>query len=139
MKQVVFEHVYKSYGKNNVINDLNLTIQPGERLILLGASGCGKSTILRMLAGLEEITLGNLYMDGQKVNAVPSGQRNVSMVFQNYALYPHMTVADNIVYGLKVQKLPKAEIAQRLQSAVTMLQLNGLEDRKPKDLSGGQR
>jgi len=108
-------------------------------LILLGPSGCGKSTTLRMIAGLEEITSGNLYMDGKRVNDVPSGDRNVGMVFQNYALYPHMTVADNIVYGLKIQKLPKAEIAQRLKSAVNMLELNGLENRKPKDLSGGQR
>ena len=139
MKEIVFENVCKSYGKTKVIENLNLSIQPGERLILLGASGCGKSTILRMVAGLEEITSGNLYMNGQRVNDVSSGERNVSMVFQNYALFPHMTVADNIIYGLKIQKLRKEEIQQRLRSAVDMLELNGLEDRKPRDLSGGQR
>ncbi|SDF52181.1 ABC transporter ATP-binding protein [Sporomusa acidovorans] len=139
MKEIVFENVCKSYGKAKIIENLNLTIQPGERLILLGASGCGKSTTLRLIAGLEEISSGSLYMNGQLVNDVASGERNVSMVFQNYALYPHMTVADNIIYGLKIQKLPKEEIVQRLKSAVDMLELNGLEDRKPKDLSGGQR
>ncbi len=139
MKEIVFENVSKAYGKTTVIEHLNLTIRPGERLILLGASGCGKSTTLRMIAGLEQITAGNLYMNGQRINDLASGERNVSMVFQNYALYPHMTVADNIVYGLKIQKLPKEEIGQRLQAAVDMLELNGLEGRKPRDLSGGQR
>jgi ABC-type sugar transport systems, ATPase components len=139
MKEIVFENVSKSYGKTTVIANLNLTIRPGERLILLGASGCGKSTTLRLIAGLEEITSGSLYMNGQCVNDVASGERNVSMVFQNYALYPHMTVADNIVYGLKIHKLPSGEISQRLKAAVDMLELNGLEDRKPRDLSGGQR
>lgn len=139
MKEIVFDNVCKAYGKTSVIEKLNLTVRPGERLILLGASGCGKSTTLRLIAGLEEITAGSLLMDGRRVNDVPSGERNVSMVFQNYALFPHMTVADNIVYGLKIQKLPQAEIAARLQSALDMLELNGLEDRKPKELSGGQR
>lgn len=139
MKEIIFDKVAKSYNKVKVIENLNLTIHPGERLILLGASGCGKSTTLRLIAGLEDITSGNLYMNGQRVNDVPSGERNISMVFQNYALFPHMTVSDNITYGLKVQKLPKAQICERLQSALDMLELNGLENRKPKDLSGGQR
>ena len=139
MKKIVFENVCKAYGKIKVIENLNLTIRPGERLILLGASGCGKSTTLRLIAGLEDITSGNLYMNGERVNDMPSGERNVSMVFQNYALFPHMTVVDNIVYGLKIKKLPKEEIGKRLKAAVEMLALNGLEDRKPKDLSGGQR
>lgn len=139
MKEITFDNVCKSYNKNKIIENLNLTIRQGERLILLGASGCGKSTTLRLIAGLEDITAGSLYMNGQRVNDVPSGERNVSMVFQNYALFPHMTVADNIVYGLKVQKLPPAQIRQRLQSALDMLELNGLENRKPRDLSGGQR
>lgn len=139
MKEIVFENVCKAYGKTKVIESLNLNINPGERLILLGASGCGKSTTLRLIAGLEEITSGNLYMNGQRVNDVSSGERNVSMVFQNYALYPHMTVADNITYGLRIQKLPKEEINKRLKSALDMLELNGFEGRKPKDLSGGQR
>ncbi|CUH96635.1 Maltodextrin import ATP-binding protein MsmX [Propionispora sp. 2/2-37] len=139
MKEIVFENVCKAYDKTKVIENLNLTVRPGERLILLGASGCGKSTTLRLIAGLEEITSGSLYMDGRRVNDVDSGERNVSMVFQNYALFPHMTVADNIVYGLKIQKLPQEEIGQRLRSALDILELNGLENRKPKELSGGQR
>lgn len=139
MKEIVFENVCKKYGKNLIIDNLNFTIKSGERLILLGASGCGKSTTLRMIAGLEDITSGNLYMNGKRVNDISSGKRNISMVFQNYALYPHMTVADNIIYGLKVQNIAKAEISSRLKAAVEMLELGGLENRKPKDLSGGQR
>lgn len=139
MKEIVFENVCKSYGKNQIVNNLNLTIKEGERLILLGPSGCGKSTTLRMIAGLEDITSGKLYMNGECVNDVPSGDRNIAMVFQNYALFPHMTVENNITYGLKVHKLPKEEIKKRLTSAIDMLKLNGLENRKPKDLSGGQR
>ncbi|MBM4761149.1 ABC transporter ATP-binding protein [Bacillus sp. B15-48] len=139
MKEIIFNHVGKSYGKTEVVKDLHFKINEGERLILLGPSGCGKSTTLRMIAGLEDISAGSLYMNGKKVNDVPSGKRNVAMVFQNYALYPHMTVKENIIYGLKVQKVAKAEIQNRLNAALEMLQLNGYEDRLPKDLSGGQR
>lgn len=139
MKEIRFEHVNKAYGETQVVNDLTMTITGGERLILLGPSGCGKSTTLRMIAGLEEITAGSLFMGGRQVNHVPSGNRNVAMVFQNYALYPHMTVKNNIIYGLKVQKLPKQEVARRLETALNMLELSGYEDRLPKDLSGGQR
>lgn len=139
MKEIVFENICKSYGKNEVVKDLNLTIKEGERLILLGPSGCGKSTTLRIIAGLEDITSGKLYMNGKCVNNIPSGDRNVSMVFQNYALFPHMTVKDNITYGLKVHKVPKEDVENRLLSVIDTLKLNGLEDRKPKDLSGGQR
>lgn len=139
MKEIKFEHVKKSYGDTEVVKDLNFTIKEGERLILLGPSGCGKSTILRMIAGLEGITAGNLFMNGQKVNDIPSGKRNVSMVFQNYALYPHMTVKQNIIYGLKVKKVDKEEIEKRLEFVLEMLQLKGYEDRLPKQLSGGQR
>ena len=139
MKEIKFEHVKKSYGDTEVVKDLNFTIKEGERLILLGPSGCGKSTILRMIAGLEDITAGNLFMNGQKVNDIPSGKRNVSMVFQNYALYPHMTVKQNIIYGLKVKKVDKEEIEKRLEFVLEMLQLKGYEDRLPKQLSGGQR
>lgn len=139
MKEIIFENICKSYGKTKVVNKLSLTIKEGERLILLGPSGCGKSTTLRIIAGLEDITSGKLYMNGSCVNDVPSGDRNIAMVFQNYALFPHMTVSDNITYGLKVHKVPKEEIEKRLKSALDMLQLNGLENRKPKDLSGGQR
>lgn len=139
MKNIIFNHVGKAYDKNVIVKDLNLEIKEGERLILLGPSGCGKSTTLRMIAGLENLTSGDLYMGGKQVNNVPCGDRNVSMVFQNYALFPHMTVEENITYGLKVHKLPQDEIKQRLKEVVKMLDLNGLEKRKPKALSGGQR
>ncbi|SDC92161.1 sn-glycerol 3-phosphate transport system ATP-binding protein [Terribacillus halophilus] len=139
MKEIRFEHVSKSYGKTEVVKDLNLTIKEGERLILLGPSGCGKSTTLRMIAGLEDVTSGSIYMDKQKVNDVPSGKRNVAMVFQNYALYPHMKVIDNITYGLKVKKMSADEIKHRTDAALEMLQLKQYKDRLPKDLSGGQR
>ena len=139
MKHIVFEHVGKAYGKNVIVKDLNMEIREGERLILLGPSGCGKSTTLRMIAGLEDLTEGNLYMDDRLVNDVPCGERDVSMVFQNYALFPHMTVRNNIIYGLKAHKIDPAEIEKRLSEVLSMLELKGLEDRKPKDLSGGQR
>ncbi|MGL4798714.1 MAG: ABC transporter ATP-binding protein [Cellulosilyticaceae bacterium] len=139
MKEIVFENVSKAYGKTQVVKNLNLTIKAGERLILLGPSGCGKSTTLRMIAGLEDVTSGQIYMDGKCVNDVESGERNVAMVFQNYALFPHMTVEDNITYGLKVHKLPQEALNERLGTVLEMLQLRGLEKRKPKDLSGGQR
>ncbi|WP_077609252.1 ABC transporter ATP-binding protein [Clostridium sp. Marseille-P2415] len=139
MKNIRFERVNKAYGKNLVVNDLNIDIREGERLVLLGPSGCGKSTTLRMIAGLENITSGNLYMGDKIVNCIPSSKRNVAMVFQNYALFPHMTVEENISYGLKVNKLAPEEIQDRTNAAITMLNLNGLENRKPKHLSGGQR
>jgi sn-glycerol 3-phosphate transport system ATP-binding protein len=139
LKDIIFDHVLKAYGKNVVVKGLNLNICEGERLVLLGPSGCGKTTTLRMIAGLENITDGQLYMGGRIVNDIPSGKRNVSMVFQNYALFPHMTVEDNISYGLKVQKVDPREIEERSNAAISMLDLNGLEKRKPKELSGGQR
>lgn len=139
MKNIVFDHVVKSYDKNVIVKDLNMEIREGERLILLGPSGCGKSTTLRMIAGLEKLSGGNLYMGGRLVNHVPCGERNVSMVFQNYALFPHMTVRNNIVYGLKAHKMDPAEIKARLSEVLEMLDLKGLEERRPRDLSGGQR
>ena len=139
VQDIVFNHVEKTYGKTKIIQDLNLTIREGERLVLLGPSGCGKSTTLRMIAGLEEITSGDLIMGGKRVNEVPSGGRNVSMVFQNYALYPHMTVADNITYALRVQKVEKREREERLKNAMNILGLDTYAKRKPRELSGGQR
>lgn len=139
MKEIRFENVWKSYGKTNVVKGLNLTIHPGERFVLLGPSGCGKSTTLRMIAGLEAVTSGDIFLNGVRANDIPSGKRNVAMVFQNYALYPHMNVAENIIYGLKVQKVQKEEIQKRLDAVLEMLQLKGYENRLPKDLSGGQR
>ena len=139
MKNIVFENVKKAYGKNVVVEDLCMEVKEGERLILLGPSGCGKSTTLRMIAGLENVTAGNLWMRDQVVNDVPCGERGVSMVFQNYALFPHMSVKNNIIYGLKAHKMDENEIDVRLKEVLKMLELEGLEDRKPKELSGGQR
>ena len=114
---IIFSHVQKAYGSNVVINDLNLNIRKGERLILLGPSGCGKTTTLRMIAGFEEITKGELYMDGRVVNDIAPGERNIAMVFQSYALFPHLSVWDNITFGLQMQKLPQAEMEKRARMA----------------------
>jgi sn-glycerol 3-phosphate transport system ATP-binding protein len=133
------KNICKNYGKVAVVKELNLTVKSGEKLILLGPSGCGKSTILRMIAGLEEITSGELHLGGRKVNHLGSGERNVSMVFQNYALFPHMTVEDNITYGLRINKVCGDEIRRRKNDVMKMLELSGLEKRKPRELSGGQR
>ena len=127
MKNIVFENVKKAYGKNVVVEDLCMEVKEGERLILLGPSGCGKSTTLRMIAGLENVTAGNLWMRDQVVNDVPCGERGVSMVFQNYALFPHMSVKNNIIYGLKAHKMDENEIDARLKEVLKMLELEGLE------------
>ena len=134
-----FEHADKSYGKTSVIRDLNLKIAKGERIILLGPSGCGKSTILRMISGLEEITGGELYLNDVLANDVDPGDRSIAMVFQNYALFPHMTVEENVAYGLNIHKVDKAEIATRVKDALGVLNLLGYEKRLPRELSGGQR
>lgn len=139
MKDIRFEHVSKSFGKTSVISDLNLQIESGERVILLGPSGCGKTTTLRMISGLEDITSGNLYMGGKLVNDVESGDRNIAMVFQNYALFPHMNVFQNIAFGLRTYKLPKEEIKKRVEDIMSVLELTGFEKRLPRQLSGGQR
>lgn len=137
--EIRFEHVKKAYGKNVVIPDLNLTIKPHERTILLGPSGCGKTTTLRMIAGLEDISGGSLYMNGMLVNDVQSGDRDIAMVFQNYALFPHMTVYKNIAFGLRTFKLTKAEVKERVENMIHIMELDGLGDRLPRELSGGQR
>jgi len=139
MNGIIFENVCKSYGETKVVHNLNLTVQEGERLILLGPSGCGKTTTLRMVAGLEKITTGTLRMGGQIMNAVEPGARNIAMVFQNYALYPHMTIWENITFGLVIQKIPKEEIKIRTKKALDILNLSGYEQRKPHELSGGQK
>ena len=139
MNSIVFKDVCKSYGDAKIVKSLNLEINEGERLILLGPSGCGKSTTLRMIAGLEEITSGELIMGGRVINDVPPGERNVAMVFQSYALFPHLSVWDNIAFGLKIQKLGEDEIKRRTMEALKILNLQGYENRKPKDLSGGQK
>ncbi|WP_213975436.1 ABC transporter ATP-binding protein [Tepidanaerobacter acetatoxydans] len=139
MKDIKFYNVCKSYGTTNVIENLNMTIKAGERLVVLGPSGCGKTTLLRMIAGLESITSGDLIMGDRKVNHIASGERNVAMVFQNYALYPHMTVKDNIQYGMKIHKIDSHEIEKRYKKAIELLELEDFVNRKPRELSGGQR
>jgi multiple sugar transport system ATP-binding protein len=140
MAGVRFEHVYKRYGeKVEVIRDLNLEIKDEEFLVLVGPSGCGKSTALRMIAGLEEISDGNLYIGDRVVNDVPPKDRDIAMVFQNYALYPHMTVFDNLAFGLKLRHTDKADIDRRVQQAADILGIGQYLQRKPRELSGGQR
>ncbi len=140
MASVTFDHVTKAYADDAVaVDDLNLLIKDGEFLVLVGPSGCGKTTALRCLAGLEEITSGQIKIDERVVNRVPSKDRNIAMVFQSYALYPHMTVYDNLAFGLKLLKTPKAEIRRRVEEAAKILNLELLLDRKPRALSGGQR
>ncbi|AEA01537.1 ABC transporter, ATP-binding protein [Aerococcus sp. Group 1] len=139
MTRILLDNIKKAYGDTVIMEDMSFSVEEGERLVLLGPSGCGKSTILRMIAGFEEITDGNLMFDEQKVNEVAPGDRNVAMVFQNYALYPHMNVYDNITYGLKVNKVPKDRIDNRVNEVVEALDLEKYLQRKPAELSGGQR
>lgn len=139
MHNIVFDYVSKSYGSKEVIKDLNFEIKEGERVIFLGPSGCGKSTTLRMIAGFEDITSGKLSMGGKVINDVAPGLRNIAMVFQSYALFPHMNVWDNITFGLKIQKLPETEIKKRADEALEMLHLQGYEKRPVRSLSGGQK
>jgi multiple sugar transport system ATP-binding protein len=140
MASVTFDHVTKAYADDVLaVNDLDLLIKDGEFLVLVGPSGCGKTTALRCLAGLEEITAGQIKIDERVVNRVPSKDRNIAMVFQSYALYPHMTVFNNLAFGLKLLKTPKQEIKRRVEEAAKILNLERFLDRKPKALSGGQR
>ena len=140
MAEVRFEHVDKSYsGKAKVIADLNLQIRDHEFLVLVGPSGCGKSTILRMIAGLEEVTAGDLYIGERRVNDTPPKDRDIAMVFQNYALYPHMSVYENLAFALKLRHVKKEEIQQRVRRAAATLGIEEYLQRKPRELSGGQR
>ncbi len=140
MAQVAFRHVEKVYENGfHAVHDLNLEIADGEFLVLVGPSGCGKSTALRMIAGLEDVSGGDLVIGEKRVNELPPQDRDIAMVFQSYALYPHMSVADNIAYGLKLRKMPKQEIEERIKRAADMLELTANLDRKPAQLSGGQR
>ena len=140
MAQVVLDKVNKRYDNGfHAVQDLDLDVADGEFLVLVGPSGCGKSTALRMVAGLEDITSGTMTIGDRVVNTLSSRERDIAMVFQSYALYPHMSVADNIAYGLRIRRMPKAEIEQRVRRAADMLELGPLLDRKPKQLSGGQR
>lgn len=140
MAKVSLKNVYKRYeGGFVAVSDFNLEIDDKEFIILVGPSGCGKSTTLRMVAGLEEITDGEIYIGDKLVNDVPPKDRDIAMVFQNYALYPHMTVFDNMAFGLKLRKIPKDEIKRRVEEAAKILEISHLLERKPKALSGGQR
>src|SRR6476646_1762678 len=139
MPSVHFDHVTKRFGETAVVQDFNLEVHDGELLVLVGGSGSGKSTILRMLAGLEDVTSGRIRIDDRDVTDVPPGQRDVAMVFQDYGLYPHMTVRENLSLGLRIRKIPAQEIDRRVKWSAGVLGLEQLLDRKPKQLSGGQR
>ncbi len=143
MGAISLKNVEKTYGRgpaaNKVIHGVNAEITDGEFIVIVGPSGCGKSTLLRMVAGLEEITGGEVHIGGRVVNQLEPAERDIAMVFQNYALYPHMSVYDNMAYGLKIAKVPKEEIEVRVQKAAKILELGALLQRKPRQLSGGQR
>ncbi len=139
MAGVVLQHVTKRYGTVEAVRDVNLDIHGKEFLVFLGPSGCGKSTILRMIAGLEELTSGEIFIGDEDVTHKPPKDRDIAMVFQNYALYPHMTVYENMAFGLELRKSPKKDIDQHVQAAAEILGLDQLLSRKPKELSGGQR
>jgi len=140
MAKVELKKIGKVYeGSVRAVDDANIVINDKEFVVFVGPSGCGKSTTLRMIAGLEDITEGELFIDGKMVNDVPPKDRDIAMVFQNYALYPHMTVYENMAFGLKIRKLPRAEIESRVKEAARILDIEKLLDRRPKQLSGGQR
>src|SRR2546426_6938320 len=140
MAEIVLQNVNKVFpGPTQVIHDVNLTIESGEFMVLVGPSGCGKSTLLRMIAGLEEVTDGRIFISGRDVTNVQPRDRDVAMVFQNYALYPHMSVRKNLGYGLRVRKTPKLDIEERVVRVAKLLGLDPYLDRKPAALSGGQR
>mgnify|MGYP003599161500 CR=1 FL=1 len=139
MASVTYENVVKKFGDFTAIENMNLEIHDEEFLVLVGPSGCGKTTALRCLAGLEEVTSGKIYIGDRLVNDVPPKDRDIAMVFQSYALYPHMSVFDNMAFGLKLRKLPKQEIKQRVEKSAKILGIENLLKRKPRELSGGQR
>ena len=141
MVEMALKHIYKKYdnAENYSVTDFNLNIKDREFIVFVGPSGCGKSTTLRMIAGLEDITEGELQIGGKVMNDVAPKDRDIAMVFQNYALYPHMTVYDNMAFGLKLRKYDKAEIKKRVDNAADILGLTEYLDRKPAALSGGQR
>ena len=139
MVGVTLDHVSKLFGEVKAVNDLTIQVHDKEFLVLVGPSGCGKSTALRLIAGLEEASMGDIYIGDRRVNDVAPKDRDIAMVFQSYALYPHMTVYDNLAFGLKLRKTPKSEIQRRVNEAAEILGLTNLLKRKPKQLSGGQR
>jgi multiple sugar transport system ATP-binding protein len=137
--KVLFQNITKRFGQALAVDKLNLAIDDGEFVVLLGPSGCGKSTTLRMLAGLEDADAGDIFIGDERINDVPTQRRDIAMVFQSYALYPHMSVAENIAYPLRVRKTAKDEIERRVQKVARMLEIGRLLERKPKELSGGER
>ncbi|MBP1996837.1 ABC transporter ATP-binding protein [Paenibacillus eucommiae] len=141
MSRILFNHVYKQYGKEKqlVVNDFNLEINDGEFIVFVGPSGCGKSSTLRMIAGLEDISKGEIYINDTRINDLPPKDRDIAMVFQNYALYPNMSVYENIAFGLRLRKTPKHEIDLSVKRAARVLEIEPYLNRKPKNLSGGQR
>src|SRR5467141_188746 len=140
MASVTYEHVTKKFSaETTAVDDLSLAIRDTEFMVLVGPSGCGKSTALRMLAGLEDVTAGQIKIDDQVVNEMPPRDRDVAMVFQSYALYPHMSVFDNMAFGLRMRGTPRQDIERRVNTAANILELGPLLKRKPRKLSGGQR
>lgn len=139
MSYIEFDHIHKYYGKNHVLKGINLKIEKGDFVTLLGPSGCGKSTLLRCLAGLETVSEGRIILDGEDITEKEPKDRNIGMVFQQYSLFPNMTVEDNLKFGLKLQKLPSDEITRRVKEAIDMVELKGKEREYPGDLSGGQQ
>ena len=139
MSKIIIKNLEKSFGDNRVINNFNIDIKDGEFIVLVGPSGCGKSTLLRMVSGLESIDQGEIFLDTKLINNLIPSKREIAMVFQSYALYPHMNVFENMSFGLKMEKISKSEINQKVNHAATTLQIKDLLERKPKQLSGGQR
>lgn len=139
MSYINFENIVKDYGQNKVLKGINLQIEKGKLITLLGPSGCGKSTLLRCLAGLEQVTSGHIYLDGEDITALAPQKRNVGMVFQQYSLFPNMTVEQNIGFGLKMQKIPNDIIADKVKDAIELVELKGKEKSYPANLSGGQQ
>tara|TARA_B100000427_G_scaffold99247_1_gene81655 strand:+ start:369 stop:1421 length:1053 start_codon:yes stop_codon:yes gene_type:complete len=139
MSKITIKNLEKSFNNNKVIKNFNINISDGEFIVLVGPSGCGKSTLLRMISGLESIDQGEIYLDTKLINNLIPSKREIAMVFQSYALYPHMNVFENMSFGLKMEKIPKNEIHDKVKSAAATLQIEDLLERKPKQLSGGQR
>ncbi len=139
MSKIVIKNLKKSFGDNKVIDNFNININDREFIVLVGPSGCGKSTLLRMISGLENIDQGEIFLDDKLINNLIPSKREIAMVFQSYALYPHMNVFENMSFGLKMEKIPKSEINQKVNNAAAILQIEDLLERKPKQLSGGQK
>jgi len=136
MSEIIIKNLNKSFGNNKVINDFNIKITDGEFIVLVGPSGCGKSTLLRMISGLEKVDEGEIFLDDKLINNLVPSKRGIAMVFQSYALYPHMNVYENMSFGLKMEKHSKSDIEKKVNEAAKTLQIQDLLDRKPKELSG---